>query len=114
MDLLGRKVSIEGGLALELLERRILRAAEEATAAGVDRAWSDAVVRAIKTTRELTLHLTQLGSAEKTLLHSVDYLDLFSTVVVSFTWLLQATAARRALAKNPIDPGFYDGKLCAA
>ena len=59
-------------------------------------------------------HPVRLGNPEATLLHSVDYLDLFSTLIVGFMWLLQSTSARLALAKGAADPGFYEGKLCAA
>jgi butyryl-CoA dehydrogenase len=114
MDLLGRKVSTEGGLALELLGQEIAGAVSSARSAAVDGAWCDAVARAAETTRDVTAHLMCLGNAEATLLHSVDYLDLFSTLIVGFMWLLQSTSARLALAKGPANPGFYEGKLCAA
>lgn len=44
------------------------------------------------------------------LLHSVDYLSMFSIVVVAWQWLQQATAAKRANSKE----AFYRGKLAAA
>jgi butyryl-CoA dehydrogenase len=50
------------------------------------------------------------------MLHSVDYLDLFSTLVVAWQWLLQAAVANEGLAKAPNAPSsdFYQGKVCAA
>jgi alkylation response protein AidB-like acyl-CoA dehydrogenase len=114
MDLLGRKVSLDGGAALELLTREIGRTVERARRAGVEAAWCDAMERATRTTRELTTHLVSLGSPEATLLHSVDYLDLFSTLIVGWMWLLQGAVAKEALARGVPDPGFYEGKLCAA
>ena len=114
IDLLGRKVAIEGGAALELLGREIARAIERARAVAVEPSWCDALDRAFRTTRELTAHLVGLGDPEATLLHSADYLDLFSTVVVGLMWLLMSTAAREGLAKGSSDPSLYEGKLCAA
>jgi butyryl-CoA dehydrogenase len=114
IDLLGRKVSIEGGAALELLGREIARAGEMARAAGVDPRWCEALERAFRTTRELTAHLCGLGDPEATLLHSVDYLDLFSTVVVAFMWLRMSIAAKEHLARANGDTALYEGKLCAA
>jgi hypothetical protein len=48
------------------------------------------------------------------MLHSADYLELFSTVVIGWQWLLQAAAAAEALARGAEPAGFYEGKLCAA
>ena len=50
------------------------------------------------------------------MLHSVDYLDLFSTVVVAWQWLLQAAVAKERLARAPDarSADFYEGKVCAA
>ncbi|HEX4338395.1 MAG TPA: acyl-CoA dehydrogenase [Polyangiaceae bacterium] len=114
IDLLGRKVSLHGGVALELLGREIGRAVAQARAAKVDAAWCDAVERAFRTTRDVTAFLSSLGNPEATLLHSVDYLDLFSTLIVGWMWLLQSIAAKNALARSPIDTTLYEGKLCAA
>ena len=54
------------------------------------------------------------GDLEGMLLHSVDYLQLFSIVVVAWQWLEMAAAARRGLARGPLGSAFYEGKLCAA
>jgi alkylation response protein AidB-like acyl-CoA dehydrogenase len=114
IDLLGRKVSIEGGIALTLLGREIGRAVEGARAAGVEGAWCDAVERAFRTTRDVTSYLSTLGDPEATLLHSVDYLDLFSTLVIGWMWLLQGTAAVLGRKKPSANTPLYEGKLCAA
>ncbi|HVW27543.1 MAG TPA: acyl-CoA dehydrogenase [Polyangiaceae bacterium] len=114
IDLLGRKVSIEGGAALELLGREIAAATEAARRAGVDETWCDALDAAFRETRELTAFLSGLGDPEATLLHSVDYLDLFSTVVVAFMWVRMSTAAKVGLAKGGSESDLYAGKLCAA
>jgi hypothetical protein len=47
-------------------------------------------------------------------LHSADYLELFSTWVVAWRWLEQASAAREGRAAGRSSPGFYEGKLLAA
>ena len=114
IDLLGRKVRAEGGAALELLGREIADAVEAARAAGVVPRWCDALESAFRTTRELTAYLGNLGDPEATLLHSVDYLDLFSMVVIAFMWLRMSTAAKMGLVTGTGDVGLYEGKLCAA
>src|SRR5580700_1167148 len=117
MDLLGRKVVAEQGRALQLLGDEIGATTRRARIAGVDEDLVVAVERAAALIGELTMQLGALGMAgnvEGMLLHSVDYLDLFSTVVVAWQWLLQATVAREKLVGGPGSAAFYEGKICAA
>lgn len=113
MDLLGRKVTQEGGAALEIFGREVRTAAERARLAGVDPVWAAAVEDAYDELISVTRTLVGLGSAEATLLHSADYLDAFSTLVVGWLWLSSSAVARNALAKGAVDREFYEGKLCA-
>ena len=113
LDLLGRKVVAEGGAALRALSEEMEATARRADAAGVEPAWIEAVRGAARTVGEVTIHLAQLGLSgdkEGMLLHSSDYLELFSTAVVGWMWLAQAAAAREAKREDP----FYRGKLAAA
>jgi butyryl-CoA dehydrogenase len=48
------------------------------------------------------------------LLHSADYLELLSILIVSWQWLQQATVASARLAEGSHDADFYQGKLCTA
>jgi butyryl-CoA dehydrogenase len=49
------------------------------------------------------------------MLHSADYLELFSIVCVAREWLEMAAAAKEALAGAPGElTGYYEAKLCAA
>jgi butyryl-CoA dehydrogenase len=114
VDLLGRKVTQEGGAALDILGREVRGTAERARAAGVDPICTATIERAYDDVASVTRSLVALGSAEATLLHSVDYLDAFSTLVVGWLWLSSAVVARDALARGAVDRDFYDGKLCAA
>ncbi len=117
MDLLGRKVVAEGGAALRILGDEIRAVAARARAAGVDAAWSDAVEHAFDEAASLTMHLGALGmqgDAEAMMRHSVDYLMLFSVLVVGWQWLLQAAVAAEGLKLRAHDEDFYRGKLKAA
>jgi len=117
MDLLGRKVMADQGSALRLLGEEIAGATKRAAAAGVDPEWGAAVERAVGVVGELTMHLATLGTSgqvEEMMRHSVDYLDLFSTVVIAWQWLLQAAVAREGLAASRHPADLYEGKLCAA
>ena len=119
MDLLGRKVVADQGGALRILGEEIAEAVQRAAAAGVQPEWGGALDRAVAVVGEVTMNLAGLGMAgqvEEMMRHSVDYLDLFSTVIVSWQWLLQAAVAKEklTLGSSPASSEFYEGKLCAA
>ena len=117
MDLLGRKVVAAGGAALRALGEEIEAAVARAKAAGVDARLCDAVTGAFGAVGQLTMELGALGlsgQADRMMLHSADYLELFSVLVIGWQWLLQAAAARECLSLGRGDTGFLEGKLCAA
>ena len=103
MDLLGRKVVQQGGAALLALSEEI--AADVARAASPEGA---ALQRAVERVGALTLSLAASGDRDRFMLHSTDYLTLFSIVVVAWQWLRMSNAA----AGKSGD--FYDGKRQAA
>jgi butyryl-CoA dehydrogenase len=117
MDLLGRKVVADQGAALRALGDEISAATTRGRAASVDGALCDAVDKAVATVGELTMSLAGLGLGGKVdamMLHSVDYLDLFSTTIVAWQWILQAAVAKEALSAGRGPTAFYEGKVCAA
>ncbi len=117
LDLLGRKVMAEGGLALRDLVSDVEAACARATDAGLDAAWIAAVRDAGAGIGALTAALGARGLAGDVagmMLHSADYLELCSIWVVGWQWLVQATAARRGLLAGRGDAAFHEGKLAAA
>jgi butyryl-CoA dehydrogenase len=83
----------------------------------VDAAWVAAVRDAGASLGALTLEIAARGRAgdpEGMLRHSSDYLELFSTYVVAWQWLLQAAAAREGLARDGGARDLLEGKLAAA
>ena len=117
LDLLGRKVVAEGGAALSILAEEFEKTIARARSAGVFPTAGDRLRQSIAQVGELTLQLAQKGLAgdvEGMLLHSADYLELMSILVVSWLWLQQATVATEQLARGSSDGDFYQGKLCTA
>ena len=119
MDLLGRKVIAGGGETLRLFTAEIAAAVARARAAGVSAELCHEVERAVGLIASLTGELAAMGLAgdvERMMLHSADYLELFSLVTIGWQWLLQAAAAREALSRGrePALACFHEGKLCAA
>jgi len=112
LDLLGRKVVARGGEPLRLLREEVARTAERVEAASVP--GGPAVLEALDGIIVLTMQLGAKGAAgdvDGMLLHSADYLEALSIVVVAWVWLEQAAVAAKLDNADP----FYRGKLaCAA
>jgi hypothetical protein len=122
MDLLGRKVVAGGGQALRALLEELSAAAERARSAGVSPRLCQELSAAGALVAGLTAELGAVGASgdvERMMLHSADYLELFSIVVVAWQWLLLSAAAREGMARGGGPEGrerqgFYEGKLRAA
>ena len=118
LDLLGRKAIAGGGEALSFLLAAIADTATRARSVGVESAWCDRVLSAADRLAGTTLQLGQKGMAGDVagmLLHSNDYLDLASIVVIAWQHLEMACAARAGASRGGPQPAaFYEGKLLAA
>ena len=116
LDLLGRRVFADG--AFVALAEEFKRTISDARLVALPAVWLEQFELAVRTIADLTVGLAARGQAneqEFMLRHSADYLDLFSTIVLTWQWLRQAVVAARALAAaNADDRDFYEGKLCAA
>ena len=109
LDLLGRKVTMQGGAGLALLAEVIGATTARATAAGGLAAELAAPLAAILTrVGEVTATLWSTGDPELALANSSIYLEAVGHVVVAWLWLEQvlATGARTG--------EFYEGKRAAA
>jgi butyryl-CoA dehydrogenase len=111
LDLLGRKVRMQGGAGFKLVLEKISRdgnaAREEAGVAEEAATLLSAVALLATVTRTLLEAQIDLGP-DRALAESTAYLDAFGTIVVAWRWLAQA---RLAAAAAPDD--FYAGKLAA-
>ena len=117
LDLLGRKAVGSGGAALAALARTVSSTCGRAEKAGVPPAWIAAVRGTGERIGALTAELGKRGAGgdlEGMLRHAADYLELFSTFVVAWQWLLQAAVAREAIDAGRAPEAFYEGKLAAA
>jgi hypothetical protein len=118
MDLLGRKIGMDGGRAFELLLARMGETAAEAQAqAGASKLLQEcagtlnaAAIEVGTTTRALLS-----GRAPNLMLaNATAYLEMLGHVVIAWIWLRQAVIAQRALAKTQGgEADFYQGKLQA-
>jgi butyryl-CoA dehydrogenase len=111
MDLLGRKVMAKDGAALRLLLGEVEQSIGEAKSARVSEPLVSRIATAAALVTDTTMKLAALGMGgdpEGMMRHSVDYLEMMSTFVVSWLWLRQATAAKKKTG------AFFEGKLHAA
>jgi alkylation response protein AidB-like acyl-CoA dehydrogenase len=118
LDLLGRKVVMDGGTALRLLGREIARDLEMAIERNDEALQSYA--RDLKQAWERTASVTQTlatgmrNDAGAALANASVYLEALGHVVVAWLWLRQAVAAARGLDRaSGGDADFYRGKLAA-
>jgi alkylation response protein AidB-like acyl-CoA dehydrogenase len=109
MDLLGRKVLLDGGAGLGLLVARIEATAERARAA--DEQGAVLAGRLAATTQDLvatTMALGALGDPAATMADATAYLEAFGHVVLAWLWLEQWLAAHGRAGP------FFEGKRAAA
>ncbi|MGH8051209.1 MAG: acyl-CoA dehydrogenase [Arenimonas sp.] len=113
LDLLGRKVLLENGAALALLQQQIQADIAQANAFENLRPYADQLSEALslvgKTTQVLVTQLLA-GNIRLSLANASYYLAMMGHVSIAWMWLKQAVVAARS-AENGQD--FYQGKLQA-
>jgi butyryl-CoA dehydrogenase len=117
MDLLGRKAVAGGGAALAALRNEIEKSVALARTNGVPEDLASSVSGALGELESLTMFLAQLGlsgEVAKMMLHSTDYLDLASILVVAWQHLHMAAVAVKKTPQNEDDAAFLRGKQRAA
>ena len=117
LDILGRKVAMQGGAALAALAQEIAATLGEARAVpGLD-AYADALAAAWGALEKTTAALGAIrdgGDPTRALANAGIYLDTFGHVVVAWIWLKQAIVATRAApGAAGAEAAFYAGKLAA-
>lgn len=115
-DLLGRKVTMQGGAAFKLLMGRLL---ETATAAEQEESLADharALKAAVQTVSETTVTLGKVaagGDTDRFLCNSWVYMEMLGHTVIAWSWLKQALVAATRLGEGSADEDFYQAKLNA-
>ncbi|SDU85041.1 acyl-CoA dehydrogenase [Gordonia westfalica] len=108
LDLLGRKVIMQGGAGLALLAETIgatvARARETPDAAGYAEVLQSTVDRLVK----VTAHIWSSGDPKLALANATLYLEATGHIVIAWMWLEQLLAADGRTGD------FYDGKRAAA
>ncbi|MEL6949361.1 MAG: acyl-CoA dehydrogenase [Pseudomonadota bacterium] len=113
LDILGRKVRLAGGAALELLAAEMQPTLEVARGSDTLSAHADALAAAWQQVQQTVAAVAGCEDRERALANATSFLDGFGHVIVSWLWLRQALVAEAALAENNKDTAFYEGKLKA-
>ncbi|GAB3553855.1 acyl-CoA dehydrogenase [Spirosoma fluminis] len=116
-DLLGRKMTMKGGKAPQLLFAEISRTIAAGSTYDDLKPYADQLAAELIRTQEVIMsimpHATK-GDIERYLADATLFLELFGIVVVAWQWLKQAVVARQALlTQNPQgdELAFYEGKI---
>jgi butyryl-CoA dehydrogenase len=109
LDLLGRKVTMQGGAGLALLTETIGATIARASAAGgLAAELAGSLTAILARVGEVTATLWSTGDPELALANSSVYLEAVGHVVVAWLWLEQV------LATGAATDAFYEGKRAAA
>ncbi|MFH1034656.1 MAG: acyl-CoA dehydrogenase [Pseudomonadota bacterium] len=116
MDLLGRKVTMQGGKAFETFIQEVGQTLEAAGLSPELTPYAARLRQVLDALRDLTaakLALARQGQMAVFLADATLYLELFGLVAIAWQWLKQGLVAQQGLAasQGPGEAAFYRGKL---
>ena len=111
LDLLGRKVVMDGGAGLKLLAATIARTVEKASASDALADHASALAAALQRVQAATQSAWSTGNPDDALANATPYLQAFGHLVLAWIWLDVALTAKQAA--SPLPAGFVPGKLQA-
>jgi len=114
LDLLGRKVVMDGGAGLKLLAQRINTTVERAGQVEGLAEHANALGAALQRLGAATKSAWATGQPGEALANATPYLQAFGHTVVAWIWLDVALAAQQGLAKNGGVADLLQGQLAAA
>lgn len=114
IDLLGRKVRMNDGAALDLLLGEIAATIAAAHADGRLQTEAAALESAVAALRGSTASVLACQDTERGLANATLYLDAFGHVVIAWMWLRQALTVQASVeASEGGEDDFYAGKMAA-
>ena len=100
MDLLGRKVLMEGGKGLALLAARMQATIEKASATAVLKGHANSLSMALQQVNTATQAAWATGNPQDALPNAVPYMQAFGHTVLAWIWLDVATSALKSDATD--------------
>lgn len=116
MDLLGRKVMMNGGKAFQLYVEEVEKTISEARGAARLKTYAEALDKALKQLESVTGHLKKIaagGTPEHFLADATLYLEYFGIVAIAWQWLKQGFFIVKGIENAPTqtEHHFYQGKF---
>lgn len=116
MDLLGRKTIMKNGKAMTIYFEEVNKAIASAKNFSQLQPLCQQLESSLKLLQDVTMHLVGIamgGKPDVFLADATLYLEMFGSIAVGWQWLVMATAAAKALEKNPSksETSFYEGKI---
>ena len=113
-DLLGRKITMENGKGLELLSTEIIKSISKANKDDDLKIYSGMLSEKLDLTQKVLKKLMPLalkGDYERFLADASVFMEFFSLIIISWSWLDIAIVAKNQLEKNNFDQKLLKGKL---
>lgn len=116
LDLMGRKMNLGNGKALELLAKEISISIQKAMAYDLLKKEAQVLTGSLGIVQEVMGTLAPIakeGNFEKYLADATLFMDMMGTILVGWQWLKMATAAQEALDSHDssYSSDFYQGKI---
>lgn len=116
LDLLGRKIPMKNGKAVELLLQKMTETMKKASKIESLRQYADTLANKLKMIDKVIRHLTPFamkGDYERYLADATVFMEMTGIVVIAWQWLKQAVVAHEILGSgNPkFDALFYESKI---
>ena len=114
-DLLGRKVTMSNGKALQLLSAEIMTTIKAASAIEELQSYANTLGAKLKLTEKVLGHLmphAMKGDYERYLADASIFMEFFSLIIISWTWLDLGVHATKAVKSNgTYSKEFYESKI---
>lgn len=116
LDLLGRKVTMEKGKALELLAKQIYETIAKAEVHEALKPYSSQLKAEVKRIQQVLMHLTNFaakGDVDRMLADATVFMEMMSYVVIGWQWLKQSVVAQESInnKKSLQTTTFYESIL---
>lgn len=116
IDLLGRKITMKGGKALQLLAAEMMETIKAAQNHDDLKPYAKALGEKLQLSKQVLdflLAFTQRGAFERYLSDATIFMDFFGTIVIGWQWLKMATQAKQALVTGQLNypASFYESKI---
>lgn len=116
MDLLGRKVMMNGGEAFRLYLEKVRKTITDARETEHLKTYAEALDKALTQLGAVTGHLKEIaaeGATERFLADATVYLEYFGIVAIAWQWLKQGCFIVKGMeaAASPKEQRFYQGKF---